>query len=84
MQILANKFIELSELLPENLESPQCESSSFMIEGGAIVPITKVSSKRKQEISDILTWVECVQATMGGQKKVAPSNYNTGIGIYDV
>ena len=22
--------------------------------------------------------------TMGGQKKVAPSNYNTGIGIYDV
>ena len=21
---------------------------------------------------------------MGGQKKVAPSNYNTGIGIYDV
>ena len=58
-QILANKFIELSELLPENLESPQCESSSFTIEGGAIVPITKVSSKRKQEILDILTWVEC-------------------------
>ena len=22
--------------------------------------------------------------TMGGQKKVAPSNYNTGTGIYDV
>ena len=58
-QILANKFIELSELLPENLESPQCESSSFTIEGGAIVPIPKVSSKRKREISDILTWVEC-------------------------
>ena len=58
-QILANKFIELSELLPENLESPQCESSSFTIEGGAIVTITKVSSKRKQEISDIQTWVEC-------------------------
>ena len=58
-QILGNKFIELSELLPENLESPSCESSSFTIEGGAIVPITKVSSKRKQEITDILTWVEC-------------------------
>ena len=58
-QILANKFIELSELFPENLESPQCESSSFTIEGGAIVPIPKVSSKRKREISDILTWVEC-------------------------
>ncbi len=44
MQILGNKFIELSELLPENLESPSCESSSFTIEGGAIVfPITNVS-----------------------------------------
>ena len=25
-----------------------------------------------------------IKFTMGGQKKVAPSNYNTGIGIYDV
>ena len=33
-QILANKFIELSELLIENLESRQCESSCFTIEGG--------------------------------------------------
>ena len=57
-QTLDNKF-ELSELLPENLESPQCESSSVKIAVGAIVPITKVLSKPKQEISDILTWGEC-------------------------
>ena len=49
----------MSELVPENLESPQHESSSFSIEGGAIVPTTKITSKRKQEVSDILTWVEC-------------------------
>ena len=58
-QILCNKFIEMSDLLPENLDLPQCESSSFAIEGGAIVPITRVASKRKQEVTDILTWVEC-------------------------
>ena len=58
-QILCNKFIEMSDLLPENLDLPQCESSSFTIEGGAIVPITRVASKRKQEVMDILTWVEC-------------------------
>ena len=72
-QILANKFIELSELLPENLESPQCESSSFTIEGGAIVPITKVSSKRKQEISDILTWVECFTSYITVMSTLFPS-----------
>ena len=49
----------MSDLLPENLDLPQCESSSFAIEGGAIVPITRVASKRKQEVTDILTWVEC-------------------------
>ena len=58
-QTLGNKFIEMSDLLPENLDLPQCESSSFAIEGGAIVPITKVVGKRKQEVTDILTWVEC-------------------------
>ena len=50
----------MSDLLPENLDLPQYESSSFAIEGGAIVPITRVASKRKQEVTDILTWVECV------------------------
>ena len=58
-QILCNKVIEMSDLLPENLDLPQCESSSFAIERGAIVPITRVASKRKKEVTDILTWVEC-------------------------
>ena len=58
-QILCHKFIEMPDLLPENLDLPQCESSSFAIEGGAIVPITRVASKRKQEVTDRLTWVEC-------------------------
>ena len=35
------------------------ETPSFSIERGAIVPVTKVSARKKQEVSDILTWVEC-------------------------
>ena len=35
------------------------ETPSFSIEGGAIVPVTNVSARKKQEVSDILTWVEC-------------------------
>ena len=37
-QILANKFIELSELLPENLECPQCESFVFYDRGRGYCP----------------------------------------------
>lgn len=57
-QILSGKFMELSELIPENLEAPSTESTSFTIEGRSIVPTT-TSSRKKTEISDILTWVEC-------------------------
>ena len=57
--ILANKFVEMSELHHENLEGPMIESSSFTIEGGSIVPVSKVSAQKKQEVSDIATWVEC-------------------------
>ena len=57
-QILTGKFIELSELIPENLAPPTTESTSFTIEGRSIVPTT-TSSRKKTEISDILTWVEC-------------------------
>ena len=57
-QILTGKFIELSELIPENLAAPTTESTSFIIEGRSIVPTT-TSSRKKTEISDILTWVEC-------------------------
>ena len=53
-QILAYKFVEMSKLIAENLEVP-----SFMIEGSSIVPRTTVSSRKRNEVSDILTWVEC-------------------------
>ena len=56
-QILSHQFIELSELIPENLEDPQAETTTFSIEGSTIVP--KVISRKKREVSDILTWVEC-------------------------
>lgn len=56
-QIVSHKFIELSELIPENLEDPQAETTTFSIEGSTIVP--KVITRKKQEVSDILTWVEC-------------------------
>ena len=57
--ILSGKFIELSELMPENLDAPTTESTSFTIEGRSIVPTTTTLSRKKTEISDILTWIEC-------------------------
>ena len=56
-QILSHKFIELSELIPENLDDPQAEMTTFSIESSTIVP--KVISRKKQEVSDILTRVKC-------------------------
>ena len=38
--ILSGKFIELSELMPENLDAPTTESTSFTIESRSIVPTT--------------------------------------------
>ena len=40
-QIVSHKYIELSELSPENLEEPHTEVMSFAIEGSAIVPCSK-------------------------------------------
>ena len=51
-QILALKFIQLSELIPENLEAPTTESTFFTIEGGSIVPTTTTSSRKETEISE--------------------------------
>lgn len=45
-QILAHKFIEMSELMPESLESPSGECPTFTIEGGAIVPVIKTTLNR--------------------------------------
>ena len=56
-KIVSHEYIELSELIPENLEDPQSDTPSFTIEGASIVQ--KAQSGRKRDISDILTWVEC-------------------------
>lgn len=56
-QILAFKVVEMTELSPENLESPTTETPSFTIEGATIIA-TK-SARKKTEVADILTWVEC-------------------------
>ena len=58
-QIVAYKFIEMSDLIPENLESPSVDLPSFTIEGHSIVPTTTTASRKKNEVYDILTWVEC-------------------------
>ena len=58
-QILAYKFVEMSDLIPENLEAPTTEVPTFIIEGRSIVPTTTTSSRKKNEIGDVLTWVEC-------------------------
>ena len=48
----------MSDLIPENLESPSVDLPSFTIEGHSIVPTTTTASRKKNEVYDILTWVE--------------------------
>ena len=57
-QILAYKFVEMSDFIPENLETPTTGTPSFIIDGCSIVPTTS-SSRKRCEVSDILTWVKC-------------------------
>ena len=57
-QILAYKFVEMSDFIPENLETPTTGTPSFIIDGCSIVPTTS-SSRKRSEVNDILTWVEC-------------------------
>ena len=57
-RILSDKFIELTELLPENLDEPLSDTTSFAIEGSTIVPVSRSSRERKSNM-DILLWVEC-------------------------
>ena len=58
---LQNPFppiFELSELLPESLDEPISDTTSFAIEGSTIVPVSKSARPKKQNL-DILPWVEC-------------------------
>jgi hypothetical protein len=71
-QIVAFKFVEMSDLIPENLEAPTNEVPSFAIEGRSIVPTTTTSPRKKNEIGDILTWVECFNSYVAVITSVRP------------
>ena len=57
-KILSSKFVDLSELLPENLDDPLSNTTSSTIENSTIVPVSRSSRERKTDL-DILSWVEC-------------------------
>ena len=57
-KILSSKFVDLSELLPENLDDPLSDTTSFTIDNSTIVPVSRSSRERKTDL-DILSWVEC-------------------------
>ena len=71
-QIVAFKFVEMSDLIPENLEAPTNEVPSFAIKGRSIVPTTTTSPRKKNEIGDILTWVECFNSYVAVITPVRP------------
>ena len=56
-QIISLQFVEMVELIPENLEEPNSQSTTFAIEGTTIVP--KSIPRKNKDVPDILTWVEC-------------------------
>ena len=56
-RIVSHEFVEISELMPENLDEPQAETPVFTFVGSMVVP--KSNWAKKSAIIDILTWVEC-------------------------
>ena len=48
----------MDELLPERLDDPVLDTTSFQIEGSTIVPVAEPSQVKKS-LLDILDWVEC-------------------------
>ena len=56
-RIVLHEFVEMLELMSENLDEPQAETPVFTFVGSVVVP--KSNSAKKSAIIDILTWVEC-------------------------
>ena len=56
-RILQHEFVEMSELMHENVEEPQTESPVFTFVGSLVAP--KPNSAIKNTVTDILTWAEC-------------------------
>ena len=55
--IVSHEFVEMSELMPENLDEPQAETPVFTFVGSMVV--LKPNLAKKSAVIDILTWVEC-------------------------
>ena len=72
MQILAYKFTEMADLLPDNLGNPINEIPSFLIKASSIVPMTNMPSRKKSDVHDILTWVECFNSYIVGITSFQP------------
>ena len=56
-RILQHEFVEMSELMPENLEEPQAQSPVFTLVGSLVVP--KPNSAKKNTVTDFSNRVEC-------------------------
>lgn len=70
-RILSHEYIEMSELIPENLEDPPSEAMVLTLEGSTVVP--KPNASKKGVIADILTWVECFNSYITVLTSACPS-----------
>ena len=53
-QILEFKFVEMHDLIPENLENPPNEVAIFVFDGRSIVPTTATFARKKGDSLDII------------------------------
>ena len=63
--------------MPENLDAPMTESTSFTIEGRSFVPTTTTLSQKKTEITDIVTWIECFNSYISVITACQPEKFVT-------
>ena len=68
-KILTGQFVELADLIPENLDVP--EQVQHTITGSSLVSISPARPKRK-EVIDVVTWVECFVSFMSVVMTYAP------------
>ena len=65
-------FTEMADLLPDNLGNLINEIPSFLIKASSIVPTTNMPSRKKSDVHDILTWVECFNSYIVGITSFQP------------
>lgn len=62
-EIVAGKYIDLADLLAENLDATRKVPHTFILAGDQMIQSTTAPRKQK-EIVDIVTWVECFVSYM--------------------